>query len=66
MALLVRNQDDYVIHNLEEDGSSDEELGHGDEVEETFDPVCSLCDNGGVLLWYVTTLMLFYQGILNL
>lgn len=50
MALLERNQDDYVIHNLEEDGSSDEELGHVDEVEETFDPVCSLCDNGGVLL----------------
>ena len=32
-----------------EDGSADEE----DDDEEPFDSVCSICDEGGPLLWYV-------------
>ena len=37
---------------MNEDRMSETELDDSDEEEDLFDSVCSICDNGGDLLWY--------------
>ncbi|XP_056697284.1 protein ENHANCED DOWNY MILDEW 2 isoform X3 [Spinacia oleracea] len=51
MASQERNRNENVADDVE-GGSSDIEYDPGNEEygEETFDPVCSLCDNGGTLI----------------
>lgn len=44
---------------MDEDGISETGEVGSDEEEDLFDSVCSMCDNGGDLLWYA--LFIYYS-----
>lgn len=49
----------------EQDGSDGEQEGSADEEDgedEPFDSVCSICDEGGPLLWYVYAFLIHRSG----
>ena len=58
---FVVDDDNYSFDDLEDDASDDDDGSGGerggsadeeDGEEESFDSVCSICDEGGPLLWY--------------
>lgn len=59
-------EQNFVVDNMiDEENSS----GNDDDSQTNlqFDPVCSICDNGGYVLWYVKLhkLMLFLELFTN-
>ena len=53
-----KEKNDFIVDDdLEEGGSVDRDDGSGNEEDDDdnmFDSVCSICDEGGSILWYVS------------
>lgn len=66
---MIKKTSDFINdddgNNLDDAAGDNNEDSDDQNDLDCFDSVCSICDNGGELLWYVSVIFVFRQSLFN-